>query len=130
MPLSVSDLLSSLAVVVSGVALLYARRSASAAEASAKTAHDALAFQRESHATEQSDIQDARLSALAREALEDWPTGGSLGPILTREISLSEEEQADLARRVYQTQGRTQEDAMRFLVQWRESRAKRSSGGS
>jgi len=103
---------------------LYARRSVRAAEASAKTAGDALALQRESHATERSEIREARLSALGREALENWFRDGSLAPILNREMSLSKEERADLASRVYQAQGRTQEDAMHFLAQWRESRVK------
>lgn len=130
MPVSASDIISALAFVASVVALLYARRSARAAEASAKTATDALDFQRKTHAAERSDTREARLSVLAKEAQDNWFRDGSLAPILDRETGLSEQEQADLACRVYQAQRRTPEDAMRFLAQWRESRGMRSSGGS
>lgn len=121
MPLS--DILSGFAILVSIGALWYARLSATAAEVSARTAQDALSFQRDSYATEQSVRRKEHLSALADEALENWKIHGNLVPILDREKDLSAEDQEDLARRVYRTLGRPEKDGVDALEQWRQSRA-------
>ncbi|GJL69647.1 MAG: hypothetical protein NPIRA06_22820 [Nitrospirales bacterium] len=123
--MSFSEILSGLAAIVSLGALLYAHRSATAAEASARTAQEALSFQRQTYANEQSDRREERLSLLAKEAIINWPTYGSLVPILTREKDLSAEEQEDLARRVYSGLSRSEEDALSAVRQWRQMLARK-----
>lgn len=123
--MSFSEILSGLAAIVSLGALWYAHRSATAAEASARTAQEALSFQRQTYENEQSDRREERLSLLAKEAITNWPTYGSLVPILTREKDLSAEEQEDLARRVYSGLSRSEEDALSAVRQWRQMLARK-----
>jgi Flp pilus assembly protein TadB len=122
--MSISDVLALAAIVVSTVALWYAHRSAKAAEASAKTARQALASQVEEWTAARSDRMERRLSDLAKEAAQAWPRHGSLVPILDREPDLSPAEQEQLARRVYRALGRSEEDGVRAVIQWREVRSK------
>ena len=109
-----STIISILAILISLFALGYARRSATAAEASARTAQDALSFQREE-----------RLSTLAREALEKWQNYGNLDPILSREKDLSPKDQEDLAYRVYRALGHSDKKALEAVDQWRQADAKK-----
>lgn len=73
---------------------------------------------REAQKTEQAARREERLSRLVKEAIEGWKMHGSFVHILDRE-NLSEEDQEELARRVYRTKGWSEGKAVRFVEEWR-----------
>jgi len=126
--MSASDALAILALIIASVAAWFARRSALAAEASAKTTQDALAHQKQTDFASRTQAREQRLSTLAKEALDAWGTHGSLTPILDRESDLLPEDQYDLALRVYRVRSGPNDDpeqrARRAIEQWRNAHAK------
>jgi uncharacterized protein YfaQ (DUF2300 family) len=121
-PLDTSLGLSFISLLLSFWALYWSRRSAVAAEKSARAAEanaavssDALELGKQKALHEKTQARAVRLDSLVEEAVRDWRTKGSLHEMVDREPGLTDDEIRQLVHRVFASVGKSRDKTDNYI---------------